>query len=393
MALGDESFFNKLGEEISRASLVQIMIDYFDEKLGEEVTEITDFNEGSEIRNILEGIAVDVFHLEQNDNEQSLIAFIETAYGIYLDKHGEKYDIYRDEGSESVGVLEFTVPKALSSEIIIPEGTVCVSEITGIQYLTSVEVILQVGETSVSAPAHSFVTGKDTNAEANTITLFFDTAPDNSMAVTNPEKFAGGRDYEEDDDFRKRIQSTAKQDSFGSVSYYMNLGANIDGVHDVYLAEDQAGDYTQLVVVNGDDKPTTDEVMIQTLAQFTRQENIILKHKFGVVRPSYITVDLQMEVYVYSLLDNTDFKDCLSALFDGGTYDATKFPGLCIGESLSTNRLISVIENIGNVSNVRWIKMKGSDDQYYNLSDYIYARGSQVLKVGNLDIQQKVVLE
>ena len=173
----------------------------------------------------------------------------------------------------------------------------------------------------------------------------------------------------------------------------MNLGANIDGVHDVYLAEDQAGDYTQLVVVNGDDKPTTDEVMIQTLAQFTRQENIILKHKFGVVRPSYITVDLQMEVYVYSLLDNTDFKDCLSALFDGGTYDATKFPGLCIGESLSTNRLISVIENIGNVSNVRWIKMKGSDDQYYNLSDYIYARGSQVLKVGNLDIQQKVVLE
>ena len=154
-----------------------------------------------------------------------------------------------------------------------------------------------------------------TNAEANTITLFFDTAPDNSMAVTNPEKFAGGRDYEEDDDFRKRIQSTAKQDSFGSVSYYMNLGANIDGVHDVYLAEDQAGDYTQLVVVNGDDKPTTDEVMIQTLAQFTRQENIILKHKFGVVRPSYITVDLQMEVYVYSLLDNTDFKDCLSALF------------------------------------------------------------------------------
>ena len=43
MALGDESFFNILGEEISRASLVQIMIDYFDEKLGEEATEITDF--------------------------------------------------------------------------------------------------------------------------------------------------------------------------------------------------------------------------------------------------------------------------------------------------------------------------------------------------------------
>ena len=39
------------------------MIDFFNAKYPD--SQITDFNEGSEIRNILESIACDIFHLEE----------------------------------------------------------------------------------------------------------------------------------------------------------------------------------------------------------------------------------------------------------------------------------------------------------------------------------------
>lgn len=386
MALGDESFYNILGDEINRTILVQIMIDFFDELIADESTEITDFNEGSEIRNILESLAVDIYHLEENDNEQSKIAFISTAYGEWLDKHGEKYNIYRDEGSEAVGILEFSVPSPLPTEVIIPEETIVVCEDSGLQYITSVETVLSVGETSVSCQAYCYTSGADGNADADTITIFFENPPDNSMSVTNPEPFTGGRDWEDDDSFRERIELTAKQDSFGSLSYYMNLGANVDGVHDVYLAEDPSELYTKLVVVNGDEKPTPDNVMVQCLAQFTRQENLVLKHKFGVVKPTYVDLDLKLYLYVYDIIDQDEVSNLLKCLLNGGSYDGTRYEGLSVGESLSKNRIMSVLETMSEIANVEAIEMKGSDGKYHNLSDYAYANGREVLRLGNVDI-------
>ena len=64
LALGDESFFNILGEEISRASLVQIMIDYFDEKLGEEATETVIAAKNKDKNELIGEICDLVYHTE-----------------------------------------------------------------------------------------------------------------------------------------------------------------------------------------------------------------------------------------------------------------------------------------------------------------------------------------
>ena len=61
MVLGEESFYTIDGAEVNRGTLVQRMIDYYNSKYPD--TQITDFNEGSEIRNLLESIAVDIYHL------------------------------------------------------------------------------------------------------------------------------------------------------------------------------------------------------------------------------------------------------------------------------------------------------------------------------------------
>ena len=54
MAIADESFYNILGEEISRENILEQMINFYALKLEVGESKVTAFNEGAEIRNLLE---------------------------------------------------------------------------------------------------------------------------------------------------------------------------------------------------------------------------------------------------------------------------------------------------------------------------------------------------
>ena len=125
-AVNDVSFYNILGKEISREQLVQQMVDYYAEKLEVGETRVTDFNEGSEIRNLLEAFAVDIYSLMEDQYELSKIAFINTAYGEWLDLHGENplINCPRNTGTESTGIVTFTIPEVMTGDFVIPEGTI-----------------------------------------------------------------------------------------------------------------------------------------------------------------------------------------------------------------------------------------------------------------------------
>ena len=83
MPMGDESFYAIDGTEVNRSVLLQVMIDFFNRKYPN--AQITDFNEGSVIRNILESIACEIFHVELNDQNILRACFLTTSYGNYLD--------------------------------------------------------------------------------------------------------------------------------------------------------------------------------------------------------------------------------------------------------------------------------------------------------------------
>ena len=137
-SLNDESFYNILGEEISRNGLVQQMINFYGLLLEVGETRITDFNEGSEIRNFLETIAVDHYVILEDQNEHAKITFIDTAYGEWLDKHGlhPAIRLERNQGNEAVGEVTFTIPSVSTEQTIIPEGTLLASTETGLQFST-----------------------------------------------------------------------------------------------------------------------------------------------------------------------------------------------------------------------------------------------------------------
>ena len=224
------------------------------------------------------------------------------------------------------------------------------------------------------------------NADKNTITMYLNNPPYTSLSVTNPERFAGGRDWETDDEYRKRLLEVNRQDSFGSISYYEALGIKIEGVHDVKLVDSTSDKYTKTVLVNGDDKPTPDDIMIRALNEFTNQDNIVVGHKFAVTKPVYKTVNLQVRLYVSSNITDSTVKSCLNYLFDGGA-ETYQYTGLNIGDDMTKLQIITALESIDGVEQVSEV-MRVTEKGAVSFNT-LNALENEVLKVGEVTIIQE----
>ena len=380
MPIQEENFYTITGELIDRTTLVQKMIDYFNDKYPD--SQITDFNEGSEIRNFLEAIAVDIYHLESNQNDVWRACFISTSFGQYLDLFGQDLSCPRDMGAQAWGTLTFSIPEAISNVVTIPYGTVITSSTTGLNYVTSIDCTIDIGETSVDCPAHSQVQGANTNAEEDTLTIFRDVSPYPYLLVTNTNSFTGGRDSETDDEYRLRLLAAKTQDSFGSKEYYIQLGESIEGVHDILLVD--ATGYTAKVIVNGKTKPVPDSVLANVTAAFTDERNLVYNHSFTCEKVTYTTAPLEVEISVTEEISTTELNKALTALFDGGNYNGAVFNGLKIDESLSSYLIVSAIEMIPGVLQVTDISSDG--DSFTKLTPGT----NKVLKLGTVTATQNV---
>ena len=355
MPIEDIPFYTVMGEEISRNILVEKMIQYYQLKLKANETQITDFNDGSEIRTLLEAIAVDIYALMEELDETCKINFVETAYGEWLDKHGANplIKLPRETGERAKGYVTFTMPSNQNSELIIPQGTVINSTYNDLQYYTIADNSINVGENSTIAYAECLTEGLDGNCPAHTLTEVETNI--RGLTVTNEGAFTGGLDYETDDEYRRRLLEYVRKDDFGSRAYYERLGENVDGVHDV-LIDDTSEQNKFNVYVNGLVKPTSDTVLLDTAEAYNNQENILLGHTFNILKPTYKTVNLTIDLDVSERIDDVLLQQFIKAIFDGGEIlQASVFEGLSIGEPLTESKIksnLQLIESVVNISNV-----------------------------------------
>lgn len=346
MVVDDESFYNILGEEISRENIVNEMINFYSLLREAGDTILTDFNEGSEIRNILEGIAVVIYWLLESEDESSKTAFVSTAEGELLDMHGANPWIRqaRDLGTEATGYVTFSIPEATTDDIVIPEETTVVCEETGNDYYTESEVIIPAGETEATASIICATEGEDGNAGTGEINIIDDEYLDISeLTVTNEEPLTGGTDYEEDEEYRERLLNYIRRDDFGSLPYYQEMAEAIDGVHDVVFVEDDV--FSAKILVNGDVKPTSSTVLSDVLETFDNLNNTIFDHSFTVDSPVYVPVELSVDLNVEELLDENELTQIFTDFFNGGmNVYGFEFDGLMIGETLIANNFQSTFE-------------------------------------------------
>lgn len=363
MPVEDEGFYNILGDEVTRTSLVQLMIDYYQEKLEIGESKITDFNEGSEIRNLLEAFAVDIYNVMEDQNDLSSIAFIETADGEWLDKHGAMPNINlpRDTGQEAEGFVEFKIPNSAESEVIIPGETILTCEENDLDYQTNEDGVISVGETTVTVSATCLTTGEDGNCSKNTLNTISDESLNIlGLEVTNPEAFEYGTDYEEDEEYRARLLEYERKDDFGSLPYYEELAMKVDGVHDVYITDKTSG-FTKTVIFNTYEKPISDDILLDLTETFTNVNNIIIDHLFKVEKASVQKIALRL--YLYTNDADTIEKDMimefLRVFFNGGDADqGTEYEGLSIGESMRKEQIQSVLEVFDDITSIGNIDYK-----------------------------------
>lgn len=386
--VSEDGFYNITGELVNIDFLVQKMIDSFYNKYSD--AGITDFNEGSQIRNILQSIASEVYHLELKDHQLVQLAFLTTMLGSYLDLKGKELQTPRRLGSSSIGSVTFTIPEAQTVEIVIPADTVLLDSETGYYFNTTAETRISIGDTSCTVSAVSQLIGEATNSRAGKITVFRDNKPSELLSVTNEKAFTGGTDYEEDEEYRERLLEKLGEDSFGSREHYIRLAESVEGVHDVILTD--AEGYTAKVLVNGNEKPLSDDILALVIGQYI-EPNMVYKQSFLVEECDYTEVDLEITAGVYEEVDEQFFMDVLNVVFSGGTYvsESTSqnlnltYPGLRINESLSIYQLLTALEAPSFVSQITNIT---SDSETFNM---LTPDENECLKLGTITITQNII--
>ena len=332
------------------ATIVQRMVDYF----RTAQTQITDFNEGSEARNLLAAVGNSVYDTRYNIDYLLKMAFPHTCEGTYLDMLGVLVGCFRQSANKSSGNMVFNIPTAASHDISIPKGTVAYpSSNPGLQFKTTTDATLLAGQTSTTVPATA-ISGGTGGDIAIGILDTLSTQIEN-LTVTNTAKFEGGTDTEEDGPFRVRIIEAGKGSNTGSIGWYKTICTGVSGVHDVAIQTNLFGtSYNLKIFVNGTSKPTTQAVLDAVSALFNIDDNIVGGLKVLVSSANFITVPVTASISISSTATwntvSANIQANLTAYVNGGTTTyGVEYPGLDEGETLVLSTLQMIIANTDGV--------------------------------------------
>ena len=343
-----DSFYDIKGNEISKEAIVAEFINNY-------TGSVTDFNEGSEIRNLLEAFAVYAMGNEERMNDLLYAVDIMNADGEYLDLLASqpRIDMERIEGVEARGEVIFTVQNALLEELSIPAGTIVTAE-NGMDFETVTDNILPAGATSITCMVEAIEVGTDGNIGPHSVL----NKPDDDyefiygMDVDNEDAFSGGLDYEEDDVFRDRIIEHMSLQKFGSEPYYKATLANeYPEAHDI-LFVDQNG-YTAKVIPNTYDSTVQSSLVLDIQAYLDNENNKMMGHTFAVVSPSTKVVSIYFQdtagasngLYVKLANYDTDTvnkaKEVLNCFLKGGavSFGPHEFQGLNLTQEFTVSNL------------------------------------------------------
>ena len=341
------SFYNINNELISQEGILEDLINYYQTLHDENKTRVTDFNEGSEVRTLLEVLSHLGYNLLEEANNTLRNHFISTAEGEYLDLIGANPNVNlpREQGSTATGLVKFTLTNPAVEDITIPAGAIVSNE--EVTYETDVDGVINLGETSTYIQVTCTIDGVDGNTKANTIINVNDLNGDYSVSVTNEDDFTNGADFEEDDEYRQRLLEVIRADNFGSRGYYENLLLSIDNVHDIKVDSNPSA--TVDYVLNTNQGESVDEAAVtDALALLSDSENIVLGHTYSISSADIVPVEVTVTVNDDCGILETDLIDIVKTYFIGG--ECTNYPytfnGFNMGVTADTSIIADDIMNL-----------------------------------------------
>lgn len=187
----------------------------------------------------------------------------QTAVGESLDAHAQMRGLSREAAAYAEGNITFSLNFAAASDIVIPVGTICLTD-SACEFETVGPGMISIGSTECTVAARAVMPGSEGNVPANTV-VYMENAPVGVVSCTNRAAYRGGRDAESDDKLRERILTSYRRLSNGANAAFYELQAlSTEGVKDALVIPRPRGAGSVDVVITGENgRPSAQ--LIQTV--------------------------------------------------------------------------------------------------------------------------------
>ena len=271
-------------------------------------------------------------------------SFPQTAQGKCLDDHADTRGLRRLEGTKAQGALRFSVGAPAAADLLIPKGTVCMTE-EGAAYQTAAEAVLEAGGLWVEVVAEAVETGRDGNTAAGTVTVMT-ACPVGVTGCTNPAPFTGGSDAESDEALRERVlESYRRLPNGANAAWYEQTAMSHEGVAEAQAVGRARGIGTVDVYIAAEHGAPESALVEEVRADLQRRREIAVdvQVKPPVEQAVHVTASV-------AVADGYAFEEVHARI---GQMLAAFFNGRLLGKAVRTAELSSMIFRTEGVDNMR----------------------------------------
>ena len=230
--------------------------------------------EGDFIYDATRPTAEQIAELKQLGLQNNLrIAFPQTSYGEYLEWLGECKGVFKNQPTNSVGMVTFNGAQGT----IITKGTIVTTIATDEKQSIEFELLetktIGANET-VDIKAECRIAGTIGNVSNNTITVLLGSIS-GVKSVSNKEDFRGGTDIEDEEHFRERVLVAEQEDKLsGASSDYIRWAKEVDGVGYAYVVPEWNGAGTVKVLILDKNRKAATQELIDKVQEYIYPLNI-----------------------------------------------------------------------------------------------------------------------
>lgn len=401
MAEEDTEFITFDGDTISKSDYRDKIIDKYIKANIDGLTKITDFSIGSEAYHVSDVMASLMLEHRELVDSNYRMSMVHTCEGEFLDDYGDRAGVHRYGSSPSEGNVTFTrLNTDNQKNIPIYDGLQVSTEdaISFIVDLDDTEVVLIPGQNSITVPVLCEQEGSYTNVLPGSITLIMDDLA-SDLSVTNVSSMEGGRDIEEDDEYRSRILLSPYSVPVGTLGWFENMALtpvdeNGDSIiHDVVVRKGATQSEADIKItynpVNCEDTNIAEDELERL---FTMKEYNVAGVTMDYILCTPVTVlsETNNTVVYFALILDTNFT--LNMVKEEVIRKIQQFNKDALIEiEFNPGSLASIIENeIEGIHTCRIVEYDSSTGKYTEVVEPVTMGDNELYNVDLTDISTRI---
>ena len=393
-------------EPRSQEEWLDILLEDGSDYWGDDITE----REQTAIRHLYEPFAGRLAELEQKLRAVQLSYRLDSAQFQELDYLGERVGVSRRKSKVATGEVVFSRDTSAPKDYLIESGKiVSTSGADPIKFITTEDVVLSSGTTSVTCDIEAREKGSSGNVAADSIVNIEDTilGVDN---VNNRNKTSSGRDREEDENYRNRIRTSIGDLNVTSLrALYLDLinYEYIRGVQPIDNSADQNGSSldTHQAEIIVDSEPGHEDEISQTIfdnvpmgidlvngvnGQATTGSATLPNGQSFTVRysnPSDVDIYVDVSVVYDSSITKDEVKDAIVEYIGGTKTNGELIYGeLAVGEDVLQGEAEFSVRNISGVYDVDSLYLDTSSGPTSTSNISISGNSKSVIDHSNISV-------